>query len=302
MSPLCQQFEEQFSLYLYGELEPAQEEALEAHCAACEPCRATLDRERTLHGAMDDAQAELPAMLLTSCRRDLAGALAAEPVPIRSWWQRAASWMAVSGWKPAMAAALLTVGFAAGRVGQRPVQPASTTAAAAPALVRVREVAADNQGRVRLVLEETRQREIDGALDDARVRQLLLSAAQDPTDAGLRFASVDLLRRQPAGEGVRRALMMALERDPNPGVRLKALEGLRPFAAHDPAVRQLLGQTLERDDNPGVRTQAIDLFVQPGQKDSIDVLQRLMQREDNTYIRSRSQRALEAMNASWETF
>jgi HEAT repeat protein len=206
--------------------------------------------------------------------------------------------MAVSGWKPALAAALLMFGFAAGRVGQRPAVEAVSPS---PALVRVREVAADNQGRVRLVLEETRQREIGGAIDDAQIRQLLLAAAQDPADAGLRFASVDLLRRQPEGEGVRRALMMALERDPNPGVRLKALEGLRPFAA-DPGVRQLLANTLERDDNSGVRTQAIDLFVQPGQKDTIDVLQRLMQREDNTYIRSRSQRALEAMNASWETF
>ncbi|MBM3794460.1 MAG: hypothetical protein FJW31_10395 [Acidobacteria bacterium] len=302
MSPVCQQCEEQFSLYLYGELEPAQEEALEAHCAACERCRIALGRERELHRLMDDSTAELPAMLLTSCRRDLAGALAAEPMPIRSWWQRAAAWMAVSGWKPALAAGMLMVGFAAGRVGQRPVLTTQLEQqAVAPALVRVREVAADNQGRVRLVLDETRQREVDGAIDDARIRQLLLAAAQDPSDAGLRFASVDLLRRQPAGEDVRRALMAALERDPNPGVRLKALEGLRPFAA-DPGVRQLLGQTLERDDNSGVRTQAIDLFVQPGQKDTVDVLQRLMQREDNTYIRSRSQRALEAMNASWETF
>ena len=95
--------------------------------------------------------------------------------------------------------------------------------------------------------------------------------------------------------------MSVLERDPNPGVRLKAMEGLRPYA-NDPEVRRLFAQSLESDDNPGIRTQAVDLLIEHGQKDVVDVLQRLMLREDNGYIRSRSRRALEAINASVETF
>ena len=296
----CQHFEEQLPLYLYGELTPAEEELFEAHGAACAACGQALERERALHAAMHDSEAEVPELLLSSCRRDLASALqsTAGPESRLGWYVRWRNWIGVAGWKPVAALALVACGFLAGRAGQRPVDknfPAESL------VTRVRDVNPDGEGRVRLVLEETRQRTLGGSLDEEPIRQLLLAATQDPADAGIRFESVDLLRRQSSALDVRQALMAALERDPNPGVRLKALEGLRPLAG-DPLVRQLFARTVERDDNPGVRTQAVDLLIQHGQKDVVEVLQRLLQREDNGYIRSRSQRALESINASVETF
>lgn len=294
----CQQYEELISLYLYAELSPAEEESVESHCASCASCAAALDRERALHAAMNQAEVEVPANLLLSCRRDLAQAVAAAPEQRPGWGALLQSWFGTGGWKPAVAFSLIALGFLGGRVGQRPAGkdfPPDTV------MTRVREVAPDGDGRVRLVLEETRQRTLGGAADDERIKSLLLSAAQDPADAGVRIESVDLLRQQSSAVDVRRALMRALEHDPNPGVRLKALEGLRPFAT-EPDVRRLLAQRLEVDDNPGIRTQAVDVLIEHGQKDVVDVLQRLMEREDNGYIRSRSRRALEAINASVETF
>ena len=47
----------------------------------------------------------------------------------------------------------------------------------------------------------------------------------------------------------------------NDGVRLKAMEGLKPFVEL-PEVRGALSQALLADANPGVRTQAIDLLFQ----------------------------------------
>jgi HEAT repeats/Putative zinc-finger len=296
----CQQYEELFSLYLYGELNAAEEESLEAHCAACPHCHASLERERALHAAVDQSEPALPAMLVSSCRRELAGTLAsgAEQQQHPDWGTRLQAWFGAAGWKPVAGLALVACGFFTGRVGQRPVAknlPPDTV------MTRVRDVAPDGEGGVRLVLEETRQRTIGGALDDERIKAMLMTAAQDPADAGLRFGSVDLLRRQTSALDVRQKLMEVMERDPNPGVRLKAMEGLRPFAS-DPAVRSLFARSLERDDNPGIRTQAVDLLIEHGQQDVVGVLQRLMQREDNGYIRSRSRRALEAINASVETF
>ena len=293
----CREFEAQFSLYLYGELTAAEEEWFESHCSTCAACRAGLERERTLHRAIDGVEAELPAMLLASCRRELSANVAAAAGK-SGWRARFVNWFAAAGWKPAVALALVACGFLAGRAGQHPIDRLSGDDTM---ITRVRDVNPDGEDRVRLVLEETRQRTLGGALNDTRIQGLLMAAAQDPADAGLRFDSVDLLRRQSASVDVRRALMAVLERDPNPGVRLKALDGLRPFAS-DPGVRRLFAQALERDDNPGVRTQAVDLLIEHGQKDLVEVLQRLMQREDNGYIRSRSQRALEAINASVETF
>lgn len=300
----CQQYEELLSLYLYGELSAAEEEAVEAHCAACATCRSALERERTFHAAIDQTEPELPALLLSSCRRELSQAMADQGARVRhaGWLGRVQDWFGAGNWKPALAAMALVVGgFFAGRVGQRPVVAAPSDMPADVVVTRVRDVNPDGDGRVRLVLEETRQHTIGGALDDDRIKGLLLTAAQDPADAGVRFGSVDALRQQSASLDVRRVLMGVLERDPNPGVRLKAMEGLRPFA-DEPDVRQVFARSLERDDNPGVRTQAVDMLIEHGPNDVVDVLQRLMLREDNGYIRSRSQRALEAINASVETF
>jgi hypothetical protein len=92
-------------------------------------------------------------------------------------------------------------------------------------------------------------------------------------------------------------------------VRLKALDGLKPFA-QTPEVRKALMDALLKDDNPGVRKQAIDLLTQgigdsAGQsidRDVVGALQELMNRESNDYLRQRSQRVLELVNASAETY
>jgi hypothetical protein len=52
----------------------------------------------------------------------------------------------------------------------------------------------------------------------------------------------------------------------------------------------------------GVRARAIDLLVQHKEMALIGTLQRLMEKEPDDYIRLRSQRALQAMNASVEPF
>jgi hypothetical protein len=85
-------------------------------------------------------------------------------------------------------------------------------------------------------------------------------------------------------------------------VRLKALDGLKQFAG-DPDTRQALTQVLLKDENPGVRTQVIDLLIQQRHTDAmVGVLQELMEKEDNNYIRMRCQKVLQEMNASAEMY
>jgi hypothetical protein len=67
-------------------------------------------------------------------------------------------------------------------------------------------------------------------------------------------------------------------------------------------VRRVLAEVLLKDDNPGLRTQAIELLTQSHDREMVGVLQELMGREDNDYIRLRTQRALREMKASVETF
>ena len=87
----------------------------------------------------------------------------------------------------------------------------------------------------------------------------------------------------------------------NDGVRLKALEGLKPYAA-DPAVSKTLAQVLLADHNDAVRMQVVDLLVARHDDSTVGVLQNVVQREENSYVRLKCEKALKDMNASIGTF
>jgi hypothetical protein len=108
--------------------------------------------------------------------------------------------------------------------------------------------------------------------------------------------SVDLLTQAPDDSRVREALMYALQNDTNPGVRLKALDGLSGFVRQDPQVRDGVLRALISDTNSGVRMQALRL-VEPMKTDSNvrSVLTRLAQTDQNPSIRSQARTMLAQM-------
>lgn len=196
---------------------------------------------------------------------------------------------------------MLVIGFAAARMMPNSFSGAVQEGVFNPATSRVRYVEPKGAGKVQIIVDESRQRTFSGNVDDGTIQRLLLAAAKDPADAGLRVESVDLLKNRAESAEVRGALLYALQHDPDAGVRLKALDGLKSFA-DDPQTRKTLTHVLLTDDNPGVRTEVIDLLI-PRQSDSmVGVLQELMSKEDNDYIRMRVQKALHEMNASVETY
>jgi hypothetical protein len=171
----------------------------------------------------------------------------------------------------------------------------------APVSTQVRYLQPDASGGVRIVLDETRERVLSGNLGEAPIQRLVLEAAQDASDPGLRLDSLDILRPHGESPEVRQAFLQALRSDPNAGVRLKAMEGLRPYGA-DPDVRSTLAGVLLADDNVGVRALAIDLLVEHRSRALVGILQQAIERERDGYIRERVQRALGEMNASMEAF
>ena len=314
---LCQGARAQFSLLLYGELTFDEEERVESHLEACADCRAALERERELHAAFDRAAVEPPASLLMECRQSLRERMMDEAEPKRSsgWWDKFVDVLTLSssgGWlRPAGALTLLAIGFA----GARLVPQFSwsnggfqSMSAFDPSDARVRYVEPVENGRIQIVLDETRQRTVSGRLDDQNIRALLLGATRDEADPGLRAVTVGLLTSRAQASDVRDALVYALGHDQNAGVRLKALQGLKPFA-QAPEVRNALEAALLTDSNPGLRAQAIDLLTQNagGDMENLDrqiigTLQQLMLNENNAYVRQRSQRALESLHASPEIY
>ena len=198
---------------------------------------------------------------------------------------------------------MLALGFFAARMAPPSLMGGSFRAAGMtePVTSRVRYVEPDGAGKVQIVVDETTQRILSGSIEDQSIQRLLFAAAKDPSNDGLRVESVNLLKNQPQSSEVRKALLYAVQHDPNAGVRLKALDGLRDFV-DDPETRQALTQVLLKDDCAGVRTQVIDMLIQHRAPSMVGVLQEVMGKDNNDYVRMRCQRALHEMNASVETY
>jgi hypothetical protein len=308
----CESIQRELALLLYGELSFDDEERVEEHLDHCGECRAALERERAMHASADMLEITPSPSLLHDCREDLFLRIAEEPVRASSsgWWDKFVDAIALrpaAGWfRPAGAMTLVALGFAIARfVPMGDLLPHMGTAGFAdsgPGHVRYVERAPD--GRVQIVLDETRQRIVSGNLEEQPIRALLLSAAKDPSDPGLRAETVDILNSQAAD--FRDALIYAVEHDQNAGVRMKAMDGLKQFS-RDPEVRTALKYVLLSDSNSGLRTQAIDLLVNANtpalDREMVGTLQELMERgEQLSYVRERCRRVLESMNASAETY
>ena len=304
----CEEVRTSLALFLYGELSFEEEERVEAHVDECDACRAALGREKALFQSLDAAEITPSQQLLDECRATLRERLAHVEPERSTWWSKFREGFTIHFHfapglaQPVGAVAMLIVGFMAARYVPSSLLPGFNSAGVAdPGTSRVRYVEPVGSGKVQIVVDETRQRVLSGNLDDQAIQRLLMTAAKDPSDAGLRVESVDLLRSRPQSAEVRSALLAALQHDPNAGVRLKALDGLKEFAS-DPETKTALTQVLLHDDNPGVRTQVIDLLMQHRSDSMLGVFQELMGKEDNGYIRMRCQKALHEMNASVETY
>jgi hypothetical protein len=298
----CDWVRSALSLFLYGELSFEEEEAVHGHLATCESCRKALERAEALHVALDRAEMAPPAGLLAECRSKLRDSVSAASTR-HSWLGRLWDWtgqsVPVAFLRPAAALALVALGFFSARLV--PQGTARVPVEKSPVSTQVRYLQPNSTGGVRIVVDETRERVLSGNWGEAPIQRLVLEAAQDPSDPALRLDSMDILGMQSNSPAVRNALLNAVRSDSNAGVRLKAIEGLKPFGG-DPQVRSVLAQVLLADDNVGVRAQAIDLLVQHKGMALVGVLQELMEREQDGYIRQRCQQALEEMNASTSAF
>lgn len=304
-------------LYYYGEVSPDEEDALETHLAGCSACAAEVEKQRKVAAALDHRSAEISPLLLEECRTDLMAAVAGgaprsaalQKDPWTLFLEAMASTFSGFGrWRqPLGATALVALGFMAAKItpGVMPgffLRHGASQApiAGADVFSTVRSVQPDSNGNVQIAFDETRRRVVEGGLNDEAIRRLLLAAAS-AQDSAAHVEAVDILMSHPESSEVRDALLNSVAHDPNPGVRLKALEGLGRWAS-DPDVRKTLAQVLLSDDNAQIRMKVADLFVAHRDDSLVGMLQSVMQREDNEYVRLKVEKALKEMNASAGTF
>jgi hypothetical protein len=302
----CEWVRENVILYVYDELADDARFELEQHIARCRDCANELRNARGfVHNTMAAMPVEEPSPnLLTGSRMRLQEAL--ETAEQGGFWSRwvidPMAWLRQMRFSPALAAAIFIVGFGGGIAatyqlmnsrsggGQVISQLVSAQPAAEANISGIQSITQDpGSDKISIKYNTVSTREAEGNLNDENIQRLLLFAARNNYNSGVRMDSVDLLTQKPSDGQVREVLIYALRYDTNPGVRLKAIEGLGPFVKDDVRVRDSVLTALMNDSNPGVRTQALHL-LEPVRADSSvrAVLQHLAEHDQNQYIRSQA--------------
>ena len=302
----CEWVHENVLLYVYNELADDARYELEQHVSRCAECATELKATRKFHATLSQFPVEEPTPnLLTASRMRLQEAL--ETAEQGGFWQRLmfepAAWLRQVRFSPALAAVIFIVGFGGGigatynyLHGERPgsiaqLPTAQATQASITGIQSISQEPGSNQ--ISIKYNTTATQEAQGLLNDERIQQLLLFAARNNYNSGVRMDSVDLLTQSPNDTHVREALMYALRYDSNPGVRLKALDGLGTYVKGDVRVRDAVLEALANDGNPGVRTEALHMLEPVAADSSVRVvLQRLATNEQNQYIRLQARNVL----------
>jgi HEAT repeats/Putative zinc-finger len=299
----CKWAKPNLTLYVYQELPDDLQYELEQHVERCADCAAELQSLQQFRETMSAAATpELTPNLLAASRIGLGESLE-EAEQVHGWrLLDPVSWLRQMKFSPALASVLLIVGFAGGagtawRIATAP-GPGPQTSQAAPMslaggqdpIAGIRSISQQpNSNQVEITYETLVPQKLEGSLQDQRIQQLLLLAARNNSNSGVRMDSVDLLTQKPEDLRIREALKAALLYDSNPGVRLRALEALGPFVKQDVSVRDSVLEALDSDNNPGVRAMAIHL-LQPVRADSSvrGLLQRLSRDDQSRFIREQS--------------
>jgi hypothetical protein len=306
----CEWVQTNGALYLYDELPDDARHEIEQHLAKCPDCTAEFDSLRQFHAALTGLKGEDPsASLLAASRMQLQEALesAEQSRGWSRWTMDIAGWMHQIRFSPALAVILLMIGFGGGimtsfrtdnkNTGTGTTTEPATDTASVSSISSIRGITQNPQtNNVEIKYDRVVPDTAQGSLDNPRIQQLLLFAARNNYNSGVRLDSIDMLTQKPEDAQVREALIFALRYDKNPGVRLKALAGLRPYIKSDVRVRDVMLEALLRDSNSGVRTEAIR-SLQPVTADSSvrATLLALAEKDNNKFIRNESRRVLASL-------
>lgn len=305
----CEQLKEHLADYWAGTLSRADRHAVEAHVAACEPCRieaAELGETWRALGSIADEEpppaleARFHAMLdawrdgeraaaanviaasaASAAAADAAGVAGAvnvlpmKPVSRGVFTQgRVSQGARASFWRPAMqmaaAVLLLAGGFAAGRSWPNPAHE------------QARNEVSELRGEVRGMRE--------------MVAMTLLQ--QDSAIGRLQGVSWSNQLERPSDQ-VLTTLLETLQHDPNVNVRLAAIDALRGFASAD-SVRTGLVEALasKGTTSPLVQIALIDTLTDIRERRSVNALRTLAEdQKQNDAVRQRARRGLQQLSS-----
>jgi HEAT repeats len=259
---MCGHAKELIAASWTGELDAAGESKLRQHVSTCTECSA----EMAQLGAMWERLADLPAPEPSQALNVRWQATLESLVSSRkqnSWrFTLNALWPQRPVWQATIAAMCLVAGLLVG--------------------LTLRPRAAADHGEMAKLREEVQSTKEMVALS--------LLQQQSPTE---RLRGVDYSVRMPTMEpDVIKALIQAVNRDPNVNVRLAAIDALGKVSGQ-PQVRRSLTQSLTDQDSPMVQAALIDYAVDARDRQALGTLRQLAARPDlNPAVRQRADQAM----------
>lgn len=303
----CEWVKSNITLYVYDELADDSRFELDQHVARCADCALELKAIRGFHDMMSTLEQPEPSPnLLAASRMKLQESLeTAEQQRGFRLFLDPTAWLRQMKFSPALAAALLIVGFAGGigtawKMVPRPgggIIVDKGNANDNLSIAGIRQITqVPGTDKVEINYDTTVPQKAEGSMNDARIQKLLLFAARSNYNPGVREDAVSQLASKPDDSRIREALKSSLLYDTNPGVRLKSLDALGPYVKDDTSVRDAVLAALQTDNNPGVRAEAIHL-LQPVRADSSvrSAIQRLAAEDKSDFIRKQCTRMLASM-------
>jgi hypothetical protein len=309
--------QEMIPLYLYGELTESERRQFEQHVIDCEQCRKELEATRRLHTFLSAVPAPTIADALLQQSRMQADsavrALRATPSVGRRIKELFSFPLVHRPVLALCAIALVMVGFLAGRFipsfGRDVSNAAETelfadiavTAGGEVKVTNVQFVGGTTGGEIDVLYDVVRPVRVHGSLDSPAMQKALAYAVVKGENPGVRLravGSITATNLAPPEPEVKAALLLALNSDPNDGVRKEALTALLRYRP-DRSVRDALLQVLLHDTNPGLRVAAINgldsLRARGYQPDEAlpESYRQQLQKDDNMYVRVKSRSLIE---------
>lgn len=302
-----QQWKEWLNLMAYEELDAERKRLTEEHMKDCVSCREEWDQLKRLHRVMDDHAVQVPTEhLLNEARAELRAALRYERNrPTASSRVRDLFSSFVPSFRVGMSfAAMLAIGLFAGYMFapvkrilvQGPAPEMATTD-----ISNIRFLDEDpKDGQIEFAYDAVKPMRVKGNINDQRIQQLLTYALEREQNPGVRLRAVNTIsanKQATVDPEIKKALITALKSDANDGVRKEAMAVLKTFP-FDSDIQNTFVYVLQRDANPSLRIDAIKTIEEKKIQDQqvMTVLKEKSESDDNSYIRGRATKILQEVS------
>jgi hypothetical protein len=306
-------FKEVIQLSFLGEADEQQKTDLKNHISVCTECRAELESLKELDEYLFASKSmKVPEKLLSESRNILRDKIRIERIRQNNPGRVLdnISFFITSNYKylvngaAAMAAGLL-IGFflfktpAADNYQDNNVEMAALTEEDA----RIRNIRIidpnPDDDQIEFSFEAVKEVRINGSLNDKKIRNILMYAAMNGSNPGVRLNSLNVLNNSDNyDKDVKEAIISAAKYDDNPGVRREALKFLKTFP-FDQEVKQSYLYIILNDTSTAMRIDAINELVQASSKGSelnneeVEIFREKLLTDENDYIRYRARTVLE---------